>query len=99
MTMRFCGAVLLPLLLFATGCSLQETAAPSAVTSSAVAGQALQGGVHGGQQPVVGAHVYLFAANSTGYGGAGIAASASNASISLLKASVTGNSDAVGAYV
>jgi hypothetical protein len=32
----------------------------------------------------VGAHVYLFAANTTGYGGNGIAASSSNASVSLL---------------
>jgi hypothetical protein len=44
----------------------------------------LSGAVHGGQQPVVGAHVYLFAANTTGYGGAGIAASSGNASLSLL---------------
>jgi hypothetical protein len=47
----------------------------------------------------VGAHVYLFAANTTGYGGAGLAASSSNASVSLLSASETGTSDAVGAYV
>ena len=33
---------------------------------------------------MVGAHLYLFAANTTGYGGNGIAASSSNASISLL---------------
>jgi sugar lactone lactonase YvrE len=35
----------------------------------------LTGAVHGGQQPIVGAHVYMFAANTTGYG---------NASVSLL---------------
>jgi sugar lactone lactonase YvrE len=35
----------------------------------------LTGAVHGGQQPIVGAHVYLLAANTTGYG---------NASVSLL---------------
>jgi hypothetical protein len=35
----------------------------------------MKGSVHGGQQPIVGAHVYLFAANTTGYG---------NASVSLL---------------
>jgi hypothetical protein len=44
----------------------------------------IQGSVHGGQQPIVGAHIYLFAANTTGYGGPGIAASSSNASVSLL---------------
>jgi hypothetical protein len=30
----------------------------------------IQGAVHGGQAPVIGAHVYLFAAGSTGYGSA-----------------------------
>lgn len=51
---------------------------------------ALKGSVHGGQQPIVGSHVYLFAANTTGYG---------NASVSLLNAASTGYSDSVGAYV
>jgi hypothetical protein len=60
---------------------------------------ALTGTVYGGQQPLVGAHVYLFAANTTGYGGAGIAGSSSNASVSLISASETGTSDSVGAYV
>ena len=53
----------------------------------------------GGQQPIVGAHVYLFAANTTGNAGPGIAASSSNASASLLNGTITGNSDSVGAYV
>lgn len=53
-------------------------------------GAALHGTVHGGQQPIVGAHVYLFAAGTMGYGGA---------STSLLNAASTGNSDSVGAYV
>jgi PKD repeat protein len=48
------------------------------------------GRVYGGQQPITGAHVYLFAANTTGYG---------QASVSLLSAAATGTSDAVGAYV
>jgi streptogramin lyase len=59
------------------GCSLDSTAAPSPET-----GQTVQGMVRGGQQPIVGSHVYLFAANAgvftpntTGYG---------NASVSLL---------------
>jgi hypothetical protein len=43
-----------------------------------------------GQVPLTGAHVYLFAANTIGYG---------NASISLLESALTGASDAVGAYV
>jgi streptogramin lyase len=44
-------------------------------------GAAISGEVHGGQQPIVGASVYLYAANTTGYG---------NASVSLLT-SATGN--------
>jgi sugar lactone lactonase YvrE len=59
----------------------------------------MRGVVHGGQQPISGAHVYLFAANTTGYGGNGIAAFTSNASVSLLNAGYTGHSDTVGAYV
>ena len=70
-------SLLLPVLL--SGCSLQNTA-----TSSSSSGLALQGRVHGGQQPINGGHVYLFAANSTGYGGSGIAPSNLNTSISLL---------------
>ena len=73
-------ACLLPLVL--TGCTLNTTAAPTPE-----AGPAIQGAVHGGQNPIVGAHVYLFAANAgvftpnvSGYG---------NASLSLLK-SVSG---------
>jgi hypothetical protein len=78
-----------------TGCGLNSTSELSQPT----AGTAIRGNVHGGQQPVVGAHVYLFAANTTGYAGSGIAPSSNNASISLLNASSTGNSDSLGAYV
>jgi len=60
---------------------------------------ALTGTVATGQNAIVGAHVYLFAANTTGYGGSGIAASSGNASVSLLSAAQTGTSDSVGAYV
>ena len=70
-------ACLLPLGL--TGCSLSTTAAPSPDV-----GLAISGTVHGGQNPIVGAQVYLFAANAgvftpnaSGYG---------NASLSLLTA-------------
>ena len=83
--MRSVITLLFSTVFFLTGCSLSPTALP--VAEPAVA---LQGSVHGGQQPVVGAHVYLFAANTTGYG---------NASVSLLSASSTGHSDSVGAYV
>jgi hypothetical protein len=36
------------------------------------AGLAMSGSVHGGQGPIVGAHVYLLAANTTGYGAASV---------------------------
>jgi len=86
------ASLCLPLLL--TGCALQQTASP--MPEPAVK---LTGSVHGGQQPIIGAHVYLLAANTTGYGGPGIAASGTNASISLLSATSTGNADSLGAYV
>ena len=68
-----------------TGCSLSSTPGPTAE-----AGAAIQGVVHGGNQPITGAHVYVFAANAgvftpnaNGYG---------NASLSLLTPSVLVNS-------
>jgi len=71
-------------------------------TSKATVGladTALTGTVYSGSQAVNGAHVYLLAANTTGYGGAGIAASSSNASVSLLNSTLAGASDSTGAYV
>jgi streptogramin lyase len=87
-----CTLLCLPLVL--TGCALQQTASPALE-----AGVKLTGSVYGGQQPIVGAHVYLLAANTTGYGGPGIPASGTNASISLLNAANTGLADSLGAYV
>jgi hypothetical protein len=88
--------VLLPACLLAlslTGCTLMpmESSLPQT-------GAAIQGKVFGGQQPLVGAHVYLMAAGTGGYGGNGIAASAANASISLLTSGVAGT-DTIGGYV
>jgi hypothetical protein len=74
----FCSLILV-------GCSLSPTASPGASQGSAI-----QGKVRGGRQPIAGSHVYLFAANTTGYG---------KSSISLLNSSSTGLSDSVGAYV
>ena len=82
-----------------TNTSNLTATATSTATIAAPPPVALTGLVYGGLSPIVGAHVYLFAANTTGYGGAGIAASSSNASVSLLSASETGTSDSVGAYV
>jgi hypothetical protein len=55
--------------------------------------------VHGGQQAISGAKIYLLAANTTGIAGPGIVASSSNASVSLLNPAKTGNSDSIGGYV
>jgi hypothetical protein len=69
------------------GCSVMPVATTN--TDSPQSGAAMQGRVHGGQQPIVGAHVYLYAINTTGYG---------NASVSLLT-SATGNpADGSGNY-
>jgi hypothetical protein len=51
------------------GCGLGSQGSV-ATAPVAVAGVHLQGSVHGGQQPVVGANVQLYAAGSTGYGSA-----------------------------
>ncbi len=67
-----------------TGCSLTPTVtAPG--SSNAVR---IHGVVYGGQQPVVGGHVYLFTPNTTGNGGDGLAAAGTNASLSLLNSGV-----------
>jgi hypothetical protein len=84
-------AALLPAL---TGCGVGPVIPPSARP-----GVALHGRVHGGQQPVDAAQVYLLAANTTGYAGNGIAPSAANASVSLLNGALTANSDPIGAFV
>jgi len=59
--------ILIPATLLAglavTGCAVSPSAAPVAVQGSAITGRAM-----GGQQPVSGATVQLYATNSTGYG-------------------------------
>jgi streptogramin lyase len=69
--------------LLLTGCALNSTA--PAISS---AGPQLRGNVHGGSQAVVGAHIYLFAAGTSGYGGA---------STSLLTSNLIGT-DTLGGY-
>jgi hypothetical protein len=66
--------------------------------TASVQGAALQGIVHGGQNPISGASVYLYAANTTGYAGPGVAASSSNASVSLLTSAGNTTKDANGNY-
>jgi hypothetical protein len=73
--------------LFTSGC----TGFTDAVHSDTIptTGAALQGIVHGGRQPIVGAHVYLAAAGSGGYGVA--ATSGPSGTASLLNVNVTTN--------
>jgi streptogramin lyase len=54
--------------------------------------------VHGGQSPISGAHVYLYAVNDTGYAGPGMAASSSNLAVSLLNSSTGNPADGNGNY-
>src|ERR1039458_5585719 len=73
---------------------------PAITTSStgSVSGTALHGSVRGGQNPIVGAHVYLYAVNNTGYGGSGIAPNNTNASVSLLRNAAGTTQDGNGHY-
>ena len=75
------------LVLGLTGCSANFDDLSKASTQTAMH---IKGVVHGGQQSLNGAHIYMYAASTTAYGGGGIAASSSNASTSLLTAA-TGN--------
>jgi len=72
-----------------------------AITSSntdTIPGTVLHGTVHGGQNPIAGAQVYLYAINTSGYGGPGIAASSTNASVSLLHSGAGTTQDGSGHY-
>jgi len=53
----------LAVVLLLSGCGFTTTE-----SSSPSPGLDIAGNVHGGQQPVVGAHVFLFAAGTGGYG-------------------------------
>jgi hypothetical protein len=67
-------------------------------TTDSIPGTVLHGSVHGGQNPIAGAQVYLYAINTTGYGGPGIAASSTNASVSLLHSGTGTTQDGSGHY-
>jgi len=72
---RIPAPILLPLLLslsaLLTGCSADFGAiSPSAPVQSSLSG--IHGHVHGGQQPVAGASIYVYAAGTSGYGGASV---------------------------
>jgi len=69
---RFASSALLPLTLVllavfgATGCNMNQASSSSSSTTSTA--QPIQGRVYGGQQPVVGATIQLYAAGTTGVG-------------------------------
>ncbi len=90
----FCATALISCALVFSGC----TGAPvmTSTQTNPVQGTAINGRVHGGQNPVSGASVYLYAVGTGGYGGNGIAASSSNASTSLLNSNVLTQSPAGG---
>lgn len=71
---------------FLAGCAGVTT---PRTTTAALQGAALKGAVHGGQNPIAGAHVYLFAANTTGPG---------SASTSLLTANANTSADTSSQY-
>jgi hypothetical protein len=48
-----------------TGCGVSS---PNSAATGPLAGAGLKGQVHGGQQPIIGATIQLYAANQTGYG-------------------------------
>ena len=83
------GAALMSCALILSACSGVPVSNPSQTNQAQ--GVTLQGRVHGGQQPITNAHVYLYAANTTGYG---------NASVSLLKSTGSNTfSDGTNYYV
>ena len=64
--------------LLLSGCAAAPVFTSISTPSGSVRGHAIAGRVHGGQSPIAGASIYLYAANTTGYG---------NASVSLLNSS------------
>ena len=65
------GIVLSSLALVLTGCGMSSSSATSSPSVPVgVQGKPFNGTVFGGQQPLYGARVYLYAAGSTGYGSA-----------------------------
>jgi len=81
-SLSFAGlaAILLPACIFLTGCGLGPSGnvSTSAVTNPASSAGGLRGIIHGGQQPVVGSAVALWAAGTTGTGASNYGANATN---------------------
>lgn len=94
----FWGSVLLVSVLVFSGCSGSPVATTTNQTSGPSPGPTITGRVHGGQNPISGAHVYLYGVGTSGYGGPGIPVSSSNASVSLLTSASGTAKDANGNY-
>src|SRR5665647_719311 len=58
--------------LFLSGCTGMPSPSTDTTTPDSVKGGPLHGTVYGGRQPIVGARVYLSAANTPGYGQASV---------------------------
>jgi streptogramin lyase len=91
--MRYALRLLACCSLFLTACASEHFSSPSSSSSSslgsATADDKLSGVVHGGQQPIAGAHIYLYAVSTSGYG---------SASTSLLQAGPDTLQDSNGVY-
>ena len=80
-------ATLLACLLIA-GCSANFN--PSTLTNETSAVGAIRGNLHGGQQPVANAHIFVFAAGTGGDAGPGLAAASTNKATSLITSTTSG---------
>lgn len=85
------AALLLAAPVMLTGCGLGSSSLNGGAPLSPGRSGGISGNVHGGQQPVSGAHIYLFAVGTTGY---------ASANTSLLTPGVNGvAADTMGGYV
>jgi hypothetical protein len=86
---RFSWTIVLVTCVLLAGCSGTSVVTPPETSTNAAAGAPLQGMVHGGQQAIVGAKVYLYAAAISGYG---------QPSVSLLQSTGNTTKDTNGHY-
>lgn len=68
-SVRVCGVVSLLSVVWLAGCS-SSFAPPLSGPGTGVSLSGLRGSVHGGQQPITGAQIYVYAAGTGGWGGA-----------------------------
>src|SRR5208282_1245317 len=85
----FCATMLISCALVFSGCTGAPVLTSTSTQPDQVQGVAINGRVNGGQNPISGAKVYLYAVDATGYG---------NASDSLLKSPGYVTSDSTGTF-